>query len=46
MIEAIMIICASVIFCTLVICGSWIKVEQIRQVNNGNTICTGTNNKI
>ena len=31
MVEVVMIICTSAIFCTLVICGSWIKVEQIRQ---------------
>ena len=31
MIEVVMIICATVIFCTMVICGSWIRVERIRQ---------------
>ena len=31
MLNAVIVICGTVIFCTLVICGSWIRVELIRK---------------
>ena len=31
MIEVVLVICVTVSFCVITICGTWIRVEQIRK---------------
>ncbi len=35
MTQIVLIICSTVIFCTLIVCSTWIKVEQIRKQKDG-----------